>query len=42
VLAGAGILLNVAGGASVSVRARRARPKQRRDSQQRARPTRAA
>src|SRR4051794_30846519 len=42
VLAGAGILLNVAGGASVSLRARRPRPQQRRDSRQRARPTRAA
>src|SRR3954466_11275787 len=42
VLAGAGILLNVASGASVSVRARRSRPQQRRDPRQRARPTRAA
>src|SRR3954469_15699045 len=42
VLAGAGILLSVAGGASVSLRARRPRPQQRRDSRQRARPTRAA
>jgi cell division protein FtsW len=41
VLAGAGILLNVASGASVSVRQRRERP-QRRDSQQRSRRTRAS
>jgi cell division protein FtsW len=41
VLAGAGILLNVATGASVSVRQRRERP-QRRDSQQRSRRTRAS
>jgi cell division protein FtsW len=40
VLAGAGILLNVAGGASVSVRQQRARPKKRRDPKQRPRRTR--
>src|SRR5215208_4951069 len=42
VLAGAGILLNVASGASVSVRQRRERPQQRRHSQRRTRSPRAA
>src|SRR3954451_18214761 len=42
VLAGAGILLNVAGGASVSVRQRRERPPQRRDPRRRSRSPRAA
>jgi cell division protein FtsW len=42
VLAGAGILLNVASGASVSVRQRRERPQQRRQSQRRTRSPRAA
>src|SRR3954447_24535002 len=42
VLAGAGILLNVAGGASVSVRQRRERPQPKRSSSQRSRRTRAA
>src|SRR6478672_5305077 len=41
VLAGAGILLNVAGGASVSVKQTRERPKSRRDPKQRSRRTRA-
>ena len=40
VLAGAGILLNVASGASVSVREQRERPHRRRNSQQRPRRTR--
>jgi cell division protein FtsW len=42
VLAGAGILLNVAGGASVSVRERRARPQSRRDQKSKSRRTRNA
>ena len=41
VLAGAGILLNVAAGASVSVKQQRERPKSRRDPKQRSRRTRA-
>jgi cell division protein FtsW len=40
VLAGAGILLNVAGGASVAVRQQRERPQRRSDSQARSRKTR--
>src|SRR4051794_22571972 len=42
VLAGAGILLNVAGGASVSVKQQRKRPQQRRHSQRRTRRARSA